>query len=83
MLIDCGRCLMRGTGCRDCVVATIEPSGVTHYPEQARCYLDEAEVRAISVLAEAGLVPPLRLSLPGSRIRSAARTWVLPAAKAS
>jgi hypothetical protein len=83
MLIDCGRCMMRGTGCRDCVVATIEPSGVTSYPEQARCDLDEAEVRAIGVLAEAGLVPPLRLSLPGSRIRSAPPTWVLPAARAS
>jgi hypothetical protein len=59
MGIDWGRCVMRGTCCRDCVVTTMDPPGVTGYPEQARCHLDEAEVRAISVLAEAGLVPPL------------------------
>ena len=28
-------------------------------------YLTEAEVKALGVLAAAGLVPPLRLSLPG------------------
>jgi hypothetical protein len=83
MGIDCGRCVMRGTGGQDCVVATIEPPGTPSYPERDRCFLDEAEVRAISVLADAGLVPPLRLSLPGSRLRPAPRTWVLPAAKAS
>ena len=83
MVIDCGRCVKRGVDCQDCVIATLEPPSVTGYPGQARRNLDDAEVRAIGVLADAGLVPPLRLTLPGSPVRSAPRTWVLPAAKAS
>jgi hypothetical protein len=75
MTIDCGRCQMRGIGCRDCAVAVIESRNVTGY-------LGEAEVRALRVLADAGLVPPLRLTL-GS---TTTRTWtsgVFPEAKAS
>jgi len=83
MKIDCGRCVMRGAGCRDCVVAVLNPPDVTRYPPQAPGYLDEAEVRALDVLADAGLVPPLRLSLPGSRIRPGARNWIFPDVKAS
>ncbi len=83
MMIDCGRCAMRGAGCQDCVVATLGPSNVTRYPERARGYLDEAEVRALRVLADAGMVPPLRLSLSGSGIRPGPRAWVLPDSKAS
>jgi hypothetical protein len=83
MVIDCGRCVKRGIDCQDCVIATLESPSVTGYPGPDRRSLDEAEVRAIGVLADAGLVPPLRLTLPGSPIRSASRTWVLPAAKAS
>jgi len=83
MVIDCGRCVKRGVDCQDCVIATLEPPSVTGYTGQARRNLDEAEVRAIGVLADAGLVPPLRLTLPGSPVRSAPQTWVLPAAKAS
>jgi hypothetical protein len=83
MVIDCGRCVKRGIDCQDCVIATLEPPSATGYSRHARKNLDEAEVRAISVLAAAGLVPPLRLTLPGSPIRSAPRTWVLPAVGAS
>jgi hypothetical protein len=83
MVIDCGRCLKRGIDCQDCVIATLEPPSLTGYSRHARRNLDEAEVRAIGVLAAAGLVPPLRLTLPGSPIRSAPRTWVLPAVRAS
>ena len=75
MTIDCGRCEMRGIGCRDCAVAVIESRNVTGY-------LDEAEVRALRVLADAGLVPPLRLT-PTS---ATGRTWtsgVFPETKAS
>jgi hypothetical protein len=75
MTIDCGRCEMRGIGCRDCAVAVIESRNVTGY-------LGDAEVRALRVLADAGLVPPLRLT----RISAGARTWtssVFPDAKAS
>ncbi len=75
MTIDCGRCEMRGIGCRDCAFAVIESQNVTG------C-LGEAEVRALRVLADAGLVPPLRLS-PAS---TGAPTWtsaIFPDAQAS
>jgi hypothetical protein len=79
MMIDCGRCEMRGIGCRDCVIAAIESRNVTGY-------LPEAEVRALGVLADAGLVPPLRLTIAGTSPVSGARTWTLtvfPEARAS
>ena len=70
MVIDCGRCVMRGAGCQDCVVAVLSPARVTGFPvPQAPDYLDEAEVRALGVLADAGMVPPLRLSLSRSRVQ--------------
>jgi hypothetical protein len=75
MTIDCGRCEMRGIGCGDCAVAVIESRNVTGY-------LGDAEVRALRVLADAGLVPPLRLT-PAS---TGARTWtssIFPETKAS
>jgi hypothetical protein len=53
--IDCDRCTLRGIGCGDCVVTVLlggPPFGVP---------LDDAERRAIDVLADAGLVPPLRM----------------------
>lgn len=81
MRVDCGRCAMHGTGCRDCVVAVLIPPNVAGYPAQG--YLDEAEVRALGVLAHAGLVPPLRLSLPGSQLKPGERTWIFPDTKAS
>jgi hypothetical protein len=68
MVIDCGRCAVRGSGCRDCVVAVLSPGNATGHAPQAPDYLDEAELRALGVLADAGLVPPLRLSLPRSRV---------------
>ena len=73
MVIDCGRCVMRGAGCQDCVVAVLSPANVTGYVPQAPGYLDEAEVRALGVLANAGMVPPLRLSLTRSRVRPGPR----------
>jgi hypothetical protein len=69
MVIDCGRCAMRGAGCQDCVVAVLSPASVTGYVPQVPDYLDEAEVRALGVLADAGMVPPLRLSPTRSRVR--------------
>lgn len=52
MIIDCDGCAVRGDACGDCVVAVLlgAPPEIT-----------AAEQRAIDVLAEAGLVPPLRL----------------------
>jgi len=55
MIIDCDRCEVRGVACGDCVVTVLlgaPPEGVV---------LDHAERAAIGVLAEAGMVPPLRL----------------------
>jgi hypothetical protein len=55
MLIECDRCVMRDIACTDCVVtvllSTPEPDGG----------LDEAEFRALKVLADARMIPPLRL----------------------
>jgi len=76
MIIDCGECAVRGDACADCVVTFLtvpvrpsEPavaaaSGSAASPEVAptgRVDLDAAEQGAIGVLAESGLVPPLRL----------------------
>ena len=90
MEIDCGRCEMRGTGCQDCVVTVLEPRNearnVGDFSVAAPDYLGEAEVKALGVLAAAGMVPPLRLSLPDPTILPGpqARTKrVSPAAKAS
>ena len=69
MEIDCGRCEMRGAGCQDCVVTVLGPRNVTGFSAAAPGSLGEAEVAALSVLAAAGMVPPLRLSLPRSRVR--------------
>ena len=52
MIIDCDSCAVRGDACGDCVVAVLLGAP----PE-----LGADEERAIGVLAEAGLVPPLRL----------------------
>jgi hypothetical protein len=61
MLIDCDSCRVRGIGCGDCVVSVIlggPPEGVE---------LDEAERAALGVLADAGMVPRLRL-VTGPRV---------------
>ena len=55
MLIDCENCAVRGPACGGCVVSVMlgaPPDGVE---------LDEAEHRALRVLADAGVVPRLRL----------------------
>lgn len=51
--IDCGTCEVRGLACGDCVVTVL----LGGPPEQ----LDAEEQRALGVLADSGLVPPLRL----------------------
>jgi hypothetical protein len=66
-MIDCGRCVMGETRCRDCAIAVTETRNVT-----AR--LGQAELQALRVLADAGLVPPLARVLTSS----AARNWVFP-----
>jgi hypothetical protein len=55
MLIECDRCEMRDIACPDCVVTAL----LGHGPDGAS--LDAAERRALHVLADARLTPPLRL----------------------
>jgi hypothetical protein len=55
MLIDCENCAVRGNACGGCVISVMlgaPPEGVE---------LNEAESRALRVLADAGVVPHLRL----------------------
>jgi hypothetical protein len=54
LLIDCDRCTARGPACPDCVVSVLLGP-----PPPLR--LDPDELSALDTLAEAGLVPPLRL----------------------
>jgi len=91
MEIDCERCEMRGAGCQDCVITMLQPRNAAGFSAVAPGHLTEAEVKALGVLAAAGLVSPLRLTLPGpsrpgSAVLPGARAWaqrVFPATKAS
>ncbi len=67
--IDCDSCVVRGLSCHDCVVTVL----LGPPPELADLMIDDEERRALDVLAESGLVPPLRLvtSLPGPHVESA------------
>lgn len=64
--IDCDTCEVRGLACHDCVVTVLlgPPPELT---------IDEEEQRALDVLADGGLVPPLRLvqAVSGPEIESA------------
>lgn len=51
--IDCDGCVMRQIACGDCVVTVLLG--------QPPVAWDDEEQRAMSVLADSGLVPPLRL----------------------
>jgi hypothetical protein len=64
--VDCDTCLVRGLACHDCVVTVL----LGPPPELS---FDEEEQRALGVLAESGLVPPLRLVTPlaGPQVESA------------
>ncbi len=52
--IDCDTCLVRGLACHDCVVTVL----LGPPPEAG---FDDDEQRALTVLAESGLVPRLRM----------------------
>lgn len=58
MIIDCGSCAVAGLACGDCVVTVLlgappESTIVREVPDE--------HAGALSVLADSGLVPPLRL----------------------
>lgn len=54
MIIDCDQCAIRGVGCSDCVISVLLDA-------PPKVEFDEPELRAIGALADAGLVPHLRL----------------------
>ncbi|PXY21714.1 hypothetical protein DI005_14685 [Prauserella sp. PE36] len=60
LVIDCDRCQVRGDACSDCVVSVLlgAPPSVEW---------DTEEQRAVDALAEAGMVPRLRLVPEGPR----------------
>jgi hypothetical protein len=62
MLIDCETCTVRDIECDDCVVTFLlsTPPVVAGLPLAVR--LDDDEAGALRVLADSGLVPPLRLA---------------------
>lgn len=67
MLIDCDTCIARDHACGDCVVPLLlglAPAAPAAPAAPEPLDLDAAAEAAIGSLAEAGLVPPLRL-VPG------------------
>ncbi len=73
MIIDCGSCVVAGLACDDCVVSVLlgvpavparssEGDGVGgHAAGAGSTDLPDEHAAAVAVLAESGLVPPLRL----------------------
>lgn len=59
MVIDCDRCEARGLGCGHCA-ATVLVGKEAGEEAGERTDLGPAELRALTVLANAGLIPPLR-----------------------
>ncbi len=54
MLVDCDHCQVRGAACSGCVVTVLlgaPPDGIEW---------DDTECSALGMLADSGLVPPLR-----------------------
>ena len=60
MIIDCDTCQVRDIACADCVVTVLLGA-----PPEVE--IGREEQSALAVLADSGLVPPLRLVRPGER----------------
>ena len=71
MLIDCDTCLARDIACDDCVVSVIFREGLLG---EGPLELDRQEAEALSALADAGLVPQLRL-VPRSPDGATVESW--------
>ena len=69
-----------GVTCQDCVVAVTARRG-------SAGHLGAEELRALAVLADAGMIPPLRLGRASSprspKPGKTSRTWAFPASRAS
>jgi hypothetical protein len=59
VIIDCDQCEMRDVACDDCVVTALLGSG-------GGADLGGDTVDALRVLADGGLVPPLRMQWPNA-----------------
>ena len=70
MIIDCDSCEMRNIACDDCVVSVLlaAPRAV----DQGEIEWSDDESGALQVLADSGLVPPLRLQDRANRARRSA-----------
>jgi hypothetical protein len=79
VLIDCDACVMRGPGCQDCVVTVVLGMSAERNGELR---IDEEERAALDVLAQSGLVPPLRLIHAVSSVEPDAAAEGDPAADA-
>jgi hypothetical protein len=70
LIIDCDTCSVRGRACADCVVTVLLAELPMETRDEAQTdgvpgglmALDPDEARALDVLAEGGLLPPLRLT---------------------
>ena len=58
MIIDCGSCVVAGPACDDCVVSVL--LGIPEVGVGVTDVCDD-HTAAIGVLADSGLIPPLRL----------------------
>lgn len=79
MTTQCRQCDTHGFACQDCVVTVIAPRGVSRH-------LEEEELRALNVLADAGMIPRLRPNVSRPRapkVPNTRRTWAFPSTKAS
>jgi hypothetical protein len=70
MIIDCDRCEMRNIACDDCVVSVL--LAAPRVVDQGDIEWSDDESGALHVLAQSGLVPPLRLRNRTSRGTDAA-----------
>ncbi|QCB51493.1 hypothetical protein E5720_19535 [Rhodococcus sp. PAMC28707] len=68
MMVDCSDCRVRDIACGDCVVTVLlgapgvaGSAGVDVWSATSKIDIDQAELGAVGVLAEVGLVPYLRL----------------------
>lgn len=68
MIVDCSECAVRGVACGDCVVTVLlgypgceEATQTVRSDVVARMSIEQDERVAMEVLAEAGMVPRLRL----------------------
>ena len=62
MLIDCETCTVRDVECDDCVVTFLLQSPPVIAGTTLPVRLEDEEAGALRVLADHGLVPPLRLA---------------------